>query len=71
MSDPPIIGGLSGHACFSALPAIEPPGDARRDRREGTGMVTASIRRISLAAEEESLVDLIPKHVHFLPNTAG
>src|SRR2546421_9336546 len=37
----------------------------------GTGMVTASIRRISLAGEEESLVDLIPKHVHFLPNTAG
>ena len=34
-------------------------------------MVTASIRRISLAGEEESLVDLIPKHIHFLPNTAG
>ena len=37
----------------------------------GTEMVTASIRRISLAGEEESLVDLIPKHIHFLPNTAG
>ena len=37
----------------------------------GTAMVTASIRRISLAGEEESLVDLIPKHIHFLPNTAG
>jgi len=37
----------------------------------GTEMVTASIRRISLAGEEESLVDLIPKEVHFLPNTAG
>jgi thiazole synthase len=34
-------------------------------------MVTASIRRISLAGEDESLVDVIPKHVHFLPNTAG
>src|SRR5262252_9606629 len=37
----------------------------------GTHMVTASIRRISLAGEEESLVDLIPEHIHFLPNTAG
>ena len=34
-------------------------------------MVTASIRRISLAGDDESLVDLIPKHIHFLPNTAG
>ena len=34
-------------------------------------MVTASIRRISLAGEDESLVDLIPKHIRFLPNTAG
>src|ERR1700736_5792212 len=37
----------------------------------GTEMVTASIRRISRAAEDESLVDLIPKHIRFLPNTAG
>src|SRR3954464_10094002 len=37
----------------------------------GTEMVTASIRRISLAGEDESLVDIIPKHIHFLPNTAG
>ena len=34
-------------------------------------MVTASIRRISLAGDDESLVDLIPKNIHFLPNTAG
>ena len=34
-------------------------------------MVTASIRRISLAGDDESLVDLIPEHIHFLPNTAG
>src|SRR4029453_2940300 len=33
----------------------------------GTQMVTASIRRISLAGEEESLVDLIPEHIHFPP----
>ena len=37
----------------------------------GSEMVTASIRRISLAGDDESLVDLIPKHIHFLPNTAG
>jgi thiazole synthase len=37
----------------------------------GTEMVTASIRRISLAGEEENLVDLIPEGIHFLPNTAG
>src|ERR1700738_4926017 len=37
----------------------------------GTEMVTASIRRISLAGEDESLVDLIPKDIRFLPNTAG
>jgi thiazole synthase len=37
----------------------------------GTEMVTASIRRISLAGDDESLVDLVPKEIHFLPNTAG
>src|SRR5690349_9709806 len=34
-------------------------------------MVTASIRRISLAGDDESLLNLIPKHIQFLPNTAG
>jgi thiazole synthase len=37
----------------------------------GTEMVTASIRRISLAGDDESLLNLIPKSVQFLPNTAG
>jgi thiazole synthase len=37
----------------------------------GTEMATASIRRISLAREEETLVDLLSGRVHFLPNTAG
>jgi len=37
----------------------------------GTQMVTASIRRISLAGDDESLVDLVPENIHFLPNTAG
>jgi thiazole synthase len=37
----------------------------------GAEMATASIRRISLAGEEESLCDLLRGRVHFLPNTAG
>src|SRR5215472_16177394 len=37
----------------------------------GTQMVTASIRRISLAGDDESLVDLLSGRVRFLPNTAG
>src|SRR5579862_8058611 len=37
----------------------------------GTEMVTASIRRISLAGDDESLVDLLAGRVRFLPNTAG
>src|SRR6476646_877224 len=37
----------------------------------GTEMATASIRRISLAGEDESMVDLLAGRVHFLPNTAG
>jgi thiazole synthase len=37
----------------------------------GTQMVTASIRRISLAGDDESLLDLVPENIHFLPNTAG
>jgi thiazole synthase len=37
----------------------------------GTEMTTASIRRISLAGDDESLVELLSGKVHFLPNTAG
>jgi thiazole synthase len=38
----------------------------------GTEMVTASIRRISLAGDDESLVELLADRVKkFLPNTAG
>src|SRR5829696_8523704 len=37
----------------------------------GAEMVTASIRRISLAGDDESLVDLVSGRAHFLPNTAG
>src|SRR5438477_9427745 len=37
----------------------------------GAELATASIRRISLAGEEESLIDLLAGRVRFLPNTAG
>src|SRR5437764_14998670 len=37
----------------------------------GAEMATASIRRISLAGEDESLVDLLKGRAHLLPNTAG
>lgn len=37
----------------------------------GTEMVTAAIRRINLAAKDESLADLLAGKVHLLPNTAG
>jgi len=37
----------------------------------GTEMVTASIRRISLTGDDESLIDLLAGRVRFLPNTAG
>ncbi len=37
----------------------------------GTELVTAAIRRISLAGDDESLVELLADRVRFLPNTAG
>jgi thiazole synthase len=37
----------------------------------GAELATASIRRISLAGEEESLIDLLKGRVQLLPNTAG
>lgn len=37
----------------------------------GTQLVTASIRRIDLSGDEESLVELLDGHADFLPNTAG
>ncbi len=40
-------------------------------KESGTEMVTVSIRRISLAAEPESLVDLLRPHYRLMPNTAG
>src|SRR3984893_17613551 len=37
----------------------------------GTEIVTASVRRISLAGDDESLIELLAGRVRFLPNTAG
>src|SRR3977135_1703480 len=73
MSDPLIVAGREFGTALSLGTAGEPNRKLMRDAiaASGTEMVTASIRRISLAGEDESLVDVIPKHVHFLPNTAG
>src|SRR3982074_1445522 len=73
MSDPLIVAGRE----FGSRPFLltarspNPPLLRESSAARGAEMVTASIRRISLAGEDESLVDVIPKHVHFLPNTAG
>src|SRR5947199_6995425 len=73
MSDPLIIAGRELHSRLLLGTAGYPNRKLMLDciAASGTALVTASIRRISLAGEEESLVDLIPKSIHFLPNTAG
>src|SRR5438132_4081825 len=73
MSDPLIIAGRQFGSRLFLGTAGYPNRKLMLDAiaASGTEMVTASIRRISLAGEDESLVDLIPKHIHFLPNTAG
>src|SRR5258708_7324815 len=73
MSDPLIIAGREFASRLFLGTAGYPNRKLMLDAiaASGTEMVTASIRRISLAAEEESLIDLIPKHIPFLPNTAG
>src|SRR5262249_146425 len=73
MSDPLIIAAREFASPLSLGPAGYPNRKLMLDSiaASGTAMVTASIRRISLAGEDESLVDLIPEHIHFLPNTAG
>jgi thiazole synthase len=73
MSDPLIIAGREFSSRLFLGTAGYPNRKVMLDAlaASGTAMVTASIRRISLAGEEESLVDLIPKSIHFLPNTAG
>src|SRR6478752_1052898 len=73
MSDPLIIAGREFGSRLFLGTAGYPNRKLMLDSiaASGTEMVTASIRRISLAGEDESLVDVIPKHVHFLPNTAA
>src|SRR6185503_13349894 len=73
MSDPLIIAGREFRSRLFLGTAGYPNRKVMLDSvaASGTEMVTASIRRISLAGEDESLVDLIPKHIQFLPNTAG
>src|SRR5919108_3431472 len=73
MSDPLIIAGREFGSRLLLGTAGYPNRKLMLDAiaASGTPMVTASIRRISLAGEDESLVNLIPKRIHFLPNTAG
>src|SRR5260370_1641601 len=73
MSDPLIIAGREFGSRLFLGTAGYPNRKLMLDSiaASATEMVTASIRRISLAGDDESLVDLVPKHIHFLPNTAG
>jgi thiazole synthase len=73
MSDPLIIAGREFHSRLFLGTAGYPNRQLMLDALAASGaeMVTASIRRISLAGEDESLVDLIGSRAHFLPNTAG
>src|SRR5580700_4780972 len=73
MSDPLIIAGQEFRSRLFLGTAGYPNRKLMLDAlaASGTEMVTASIRRISLAGDDESLVDLLADRVRFLPNTAG
>src|SRR5499433_4572487 len=73
MSDPLIIAGREFGSRLFLGSAGYPNRKVMLDAIEasGTAMVTASIRRISLAGDDESLIDLLGDRVRFLPNTAG
>jgi thiazole synthase len=74
MSDPLIIAGHQFDSRLFLGSAGYPNRKLMLDAvaASGTEMVTASIRRISLAGDDESLVDLLAGRVKkFLPNTAG
>src|SRR6202167_5102281 len=73
MSDPLIIAGQEFVSRLLLGTAGYPNRKMMLDAIEasGTAMVTASIRRISLAGDDESLIDLLAGRVRFLPNTAG
>jgi thiazole synthase len=73
MSDPLVIAGQEFASRLFLGSAGYPNRQLMLDAiaASGTEMVTASIRRISLAGDDESLVDLLTGRVRFLPNTAG
>src|SRR5262249_13259220 len=73
MSDPLVIAGREFHSRLFLGTAGYPNRQVMLDALAASGseMATASIRRISLAGDEESLVDLLPKTIPFLPNPAG
>ena len=73
MSDPLIIAGQEFGSRLFLGTAGYPNRKIMLDAIEasGTAMVTASIRRISIAGDDESLIDLLGDRVRFLPNTAG
>jgi thiazole synthase len=73
MSDPLIIAGQEFGSRLFLGTAGYPNRKIMLDAIEasGTAMVTASIRRISLAGDDESLIDVLGGRVRFLPNTAG
>ena len=73
MSDPLVIAGREFKSRLFLGTAGYPNRQVMLDAlaASSTEMVTASIRRISLAGDDESLLNLIPKHIRFLPNTAG
>src|SRR6516164_7794945 len=73
MSDPLIIAGQEFGSRLFLGTAGYPDRKLMLDAIEasGTAMVTASIRRISLAGDDESLIDVLGGRVRFLPNTAG
>jgi thiazole synthase len=73
MSDPLVIAGQQFNSRLFLGTAGYPNRKIMLDSvaASGTEMVTASIRRISLAGDDESLIDLLADRVRFLPNTAG
>src|SRR5579872_159446 len=73
MSDPLIIAGQEFASRLFLGTAGYPNRKLMLDAiaASGTAMVTASIRRVSLAGDDESLVELLAGRVRFLPNTAG
>src|SRR5207237_1470414 len=73
MSDPLVIAGRTFTSRLFLGTAGYPNRQVMLDAVAASGaeMVTASIRRISLAGDDESLLDLLAGRVRFLPNTAG